>query len=625
MRATYDRELQQLDATFEMARRESVDELREKLLLLAGGPARFVGTGGTLALAQLAAALHERLSGQLAGVATPLALITSPPMISCGALFFSARARHPDALLTLRRLEAGDYRPSILVTHRNPAELSNLGPEIDFVQVPAPEIREGFLATNSVMAMATMLVRAAGEELTRDLIDGLSGYEAPRVVERRQILVVFPDNLKPVATDFETRCSELGLASVQLSDLRNIAHGRHTGLAHRADETVILLLSDAGSVALSSKVADVLKHSGAAQVHWHADCSGGASTLRLLAASMHATAAIAKEMNVDAARPSVPEFGRRLYHLPIRKILQSKPAGPIELKVRALGAGGIDSGLAQSYQEAFSAWKKALAEVEIGGVVLDYDGTVCTTKDRFDLPGQEMQESLNRLLDHGLVLGFASGRGKSLYEDLRKWVPSRHWEGISLGLYNGAVRLRLSDQLPDLHEPSTLMLEVGDRLQASPLAGLVGWESRAGQVTIGPRADTFFQSVRLVTLIRDVMAESPSLPVKVVASAHSVDVVAEDTTKVSVLEGVARRCEGEVLAIGDQGGSGGNDFELLAATPWSISVDLCSADPSRCWSVDQRGRRGPRALVAALRQLKGGKGRVRMRFAAGTRSSRTDA
>lgn len=625
MRATYGRELQQLDATFEMARLAAVDELREKLLLLAGGPARFVGTGGTLALAQLGAALHERLSGQLAGVATPLALIKSPAMIDCGALFFSARARHPDALLTLRRMEAGDYRPSVLVTHRDPADLSSLGSEIDLVQVPAPKIREGFLATNSVMAMATMLVRAAGEELPTELIDELGGYEAPRIAKRRQILVVFPDNLRPVATDFETRCSELGLASVQLSDLRNIAHGRHTGLARRADETTILSLSDADSLALSSKVADVLEHSGAAQVHWHADFSGGASTLRLLAASMHATAAIAREMKVDAARPSVPEFGRRLYHLPIRKILKSEPAGPIELKVRALGAGGVDAGLTQSYQQAFSAWTSALAQVEIGGVVLDYDGTVCATKNRFDLPGQEMQESLRRLLDYDIVLGFASGRGKSLYEDLRKWVPSRHWEGISLGLYNGAVRLRLSDQLPDLQNPSELMVEVGDRLQASPLAGLVSWESRAGQVTIGPRADTFFRALTLVALVRDVMAESPSLPVKVVASAHSVDVVAEDTTKVSVLEEVAELCDGEVLVIGDQGNSGGNDFELLAATPWSISVDRCSADPSRCWSVDRRGRRGPAALVAALRQLKVGKHGARMRVTTGFQSSRADA
>ena len=38
-----------------------------------------------------------------------------------------------------------------------------------------------------------------------------------------------------------------------------------------------------------------------------------------------------------------------------------------------------------------------------------------------------------------------------------------------------------------------------------------------------------------------------------------------------------------VLAIGDQGDLGGNDFELLASSRWTLSVDRCSADPARCW------------------------------------------
>ncbi len=59
-----------------------------------------------------------------------------------------------------------------------------------------------------------------------------------------------------------------------------------------------------------------------------------------------------------------------------------------------------------------------------------------------------------------------------------------------------------------------------------------------------------------------------------------------------------------VLAIGDQGQAGGNDFELLAATPWSLSVDRCSADPSRCWNLDTRGARGPALLVDYLGALK---------------------
>lgn len=619
MRVSYDRELKQLPASYEVARSEPVADLRTEVLRLAAGPARFIGTGGTLALAQLGADLHEELSGQVGAVTTPLGLIQSPPATECGALFFSARARHPDATLTLRRLGAGDYRPSVLVTHRDPSELSEASPDVAIVQLRPPEIREGFLATNSVMAMATMLVRAYGGELPPGLISGLDVIKAPEVAKRGQVLVVYPPNLKAVAIDFETRCAELGVACVQLTDLRNIAHGRHTGLARRAAETTVLILSDKDSSALATKVANVLEESKAAQIRWHVDLSGGAACVRHLATSMHAVGQIAGELEVDAARPRVPQFGRRLYHLPIRNLLRTEPEGPVALKLRALGGRQIGSKLPKAYERAFSKWSKDLAQVSFGGIVLDYDGTVCLTNRRFDLPMDEMRQNLTRLLDAGLAIGFASGRGKSLHEDLRKWVPEKHWEGVTLGLYNGSVRLLLSEALPDLHQPSQLMKAVCERLDASPFSSLVKLETRVGQVTIEIQPDTYFRASTLSALIRDVMAEAPSLPVKVVASGHSVDVVASDTTKVAVLREVADRWGGEVLAVGDQGGSGGNDFELLAATPWSISVDRCSADPSRCWNVDTRGRRGPAALIAILKSLKPKANGATLRIGGGSR------
>jgi hypothetical protein len=123
----------------------------------------------------------------------------------------------------------------------------------------------------------------------------------------------------------------------------------------------------------------------------------------------------------------------------------------------------------------------------------------------------------------------------------------------------------------------------------------------------------FFHGGRLSDLVRDVLAREPQLPIKVVASGHSVDVVAQDTSKVRVLEHLANLNEGVVLAVGDQGDIGGNDFELLAATPWSISVGRCSTDPTRCWCVDPAARRGPDALEAMLRTIAPGRdGRLRL-------------
>lgn len=50
-RVPYSRELEQLAATYQAARSDDTAALRTQLLALAPGPARMVGTGGTLALA----------------------------------------------------------------------------------------------------------------------------------------------------------------------------------------------------------------------------------------------------------------------------------------------------------------------------------------------------------------------------------------------------------------------------------------------------------------------------------------------------------------------------------------------------------------------------------------------
>jgi hypothetical protein len=214
-----------------------------------------------------------------------------------------------------------------------------------------------------------------------------------------------------------------------------------------------------------------------------------------------------------------------------------------------------------------------------------------------------MHASLIALLDGGLRVGFASGRGKSLHEGLRKWVPEHHWADIELGLYNGAVQLTLANAIPEITTPSQLMQDVVARLQATPFTDMLELTPRSGQVGVQVQAGAFFRAGRLAELVTDVLARAPRLPVKAVASGHSVDVIADETSKVRVLERVASVAAGPVLAVGDQGDIGGNDFELLAATPWSISAARCSSDPSRCWCVDPIGRIGPAAVVPLLQAI----------------------
>jgi hypothetical protein len=556
-------------------------------------------------LAELAAQLHERISGEAGQAMTPLALLQAPKLHRGGAILFSARAKHPDALMVLARLGNGEYSPAVLVTRRRREDLEQeLRGDVAVVTLKSPSVAEGFLATNSVLAMTVALLRAAlGDDVLPDEVPvGAKSFND--LTPRERLLVIFPPSLACVAMDVETRCSELGLAAVQLADLRNIAHGRHVGLSRLASITTVLVLSDRENGPLAQSVSGTLEGSGAEIVRWHVDLPWPPAVIALLYASMQLAGRLGAAQDVDPGRPKVPLFGRRLYRLPLRRLLARRPATPVECKVGALGGGMASSlDLQARCASAFEAWSADLADLRLRGLVLDYDGTVCETTKRFDPPHEDVQAALLRVLQSGLHLGFASGRGKSLHKGLRSWVPEPLWQVVTVGLYNGAVCGALADELLDITEPTALMREVTARLNDLPFRDLLQLSARSGQVTVETAAGSFFHGGRLAVLINEAVARVPGLPVKVVASGHSVDVVANDTSKVLVLDRVRGSATGEVVAVGDQGDIGGNDFELLSATPWSVSVNRCSGDPSRCWYVDPAGRRGPSALVALLDAL----------------------
>jgi hypothetical protein len=93
----------------------------------------------------------------------------------------------------------------------------------------------------------------------------------------------------------------------------------------------------------------------------------------------------------------------------------------------------------------------------------------------------------------------------------------------------------------------------------------------------------------------------------VASSGHSVDIIDEKFGKEKVFADVVAR-HGQTLAIGDQGQPGGNDFALLGADTMTLSVDACSADPTRCWNVADFGSSGPQALVETLNKVVARKG-----------------
>lgn len=598
VRPTYEEELEALAETFATVTAWDADELRGGLARLASGPAAFVASGGMVAVATLAAQLHECSVLEPASALTPLGLISRPAIHSSGVVLLTSSGKHPDAVEVMRRLGRPGMRPAVVLTHRDASALPVQDSKV--ITLPPLPLREGFLAVNSVLSMVVALIRGYLGDQMSVALGAAEAEHWGKGVDR--LLVLHPPDLAAAAADVEARVSEIGLAAAQAVDYRNFAHGRHTGLNRMLDSTTVVALSDPRSESLAEATLGVLPPR-ARVVRWHSEAPWPISAVELMVVSMRACGQLGKSQKVSLSRPKVPVFGRRLYRLPIRRKLPDVLLDSVDRKLATTGAGGAGSDLREIYETAFGSWRKDLTLARFGAIVLDYDGTVCTTEGRFFPPERPVAEALNQLLDGGLILGFASGRGPSLHSDLRRVIDRAFWGRVELGLYNGGYLTSLDKDLEDLRKPSPLIAQVDERLRELPMRSELKLEPRRVQLTVEPGRGSWVKPRMLADAVAEVLARKPALPVKVVRSGHSLDVVPLTTSKVAVIERVNDLADGESLAVGDQGHIGGNDFELLAFSRWSLSVDQCSADPTRCWYVGDGSLSGPALLLRYLKAL----------------------
>jgi hypothetical protein len=602
MKRSYEAELAELPSTYAaVLAADARDQVAAAVC--SQRPMMYVGSGGALAVARLAADLHMSQTGELAVAVTPLEAASSAMVPTVGVVLFSARGRNPDATFTIAAARTRGAQHMAVVTTRSRSELPPaLGaPDVQVASIPSPP--DGFLATNSLLAMATAVCLAHGFDLPQEL----PSFGVPSVgCLGNACLVLTAPGLAAVGLDIEARMVETGLARVQLADYRNLAHGRHVGLMRQVDDTTVIAASSPETTRIAEHTLALLpKEVTILPLASSLDWPG--SVLDLLVASMALTGSTGREHGVDPGRPGVAPFGRKLYHLRTSRLVDVPAPDPIR---RKLAFNGLETSYRLAYEQDLKKWLADIPCTPISGVVLDYDGTCCSTLDRYEPPIESVRAQVLRLLDDGLVVGFATGRGKSLHADTRAWLPERAWPRVHVGLYNGTLLLRLSDDPPDCTVCDGLLAEAADRLEGvSDIHQLVVLR-RTSQVSVST-ASGCLAGEQLLPLVLSVLARSPVLDCSVVASGHSVDILTAKGGKVSVVDTVRAEAGGEVLAIGDQGQVGGNDFELLASSTTTLSVDRCSADPTRCWNLDRRGDRGPDLLVRYLSSIKYGRFRWR--------------
>ena len=310
----------------------------------------------------------------------------------------------------------------------------------------------------------------------------------------------------------------------------------------------------------------------------------------------------AEARGIDPGRPTVPKFGRRMFHAGATRYVGPREAPAVSKKRKALFLSPHEH--SDEINARLNDFVGQLKTTPFTGLVMDYDGTLCARNQRYEPLAKDIRSQLNRLLDDNIPIGVASGRGSSLQERLREAIDPQHWDRVIIGLYNGAKVVNLSDNTHLSEQPVPKSLaEAYSRL--SPLEPTLGLEAVVRPYQISIRPAGWLDPLDLRTIIVEQLAGFDG--VSVLASSHSVDIVSKYTSKTSVVAALHSKHPGSILRIGDQGGAGGNDFELLN-TGLSLSVDRVSSDLKTCWNLGKSGVSGPSLTLQYLRALTGRNG-----------------
>jgi hydroxymethylpyrimidine pyrophosphatase-like HAD family hydrolase len=609
----FNQELEKLASTYHWALSapiENIDNLRNSLVK---SPLFIVGSGGSLSACILFATLQQ-YNGSIANAITPLEFQYSKNAIThdTNIVFISASGKNTDILFAFENALKKEPKCilSICLKKNTPLSKKSLKYSIaKTIELENPAGKDGFLATNSLLAYFTIIARLYNQsEPIKSIIPSLSFLNeiskfSNSLHEDFTITVLYGGWGKPVAFDIESKFSEAGLGNILLSDYRNFGHGRHNWFDKKSKQSAIIALITPEEVELAEKTLGLLpKKIPVLKITSNGNLSN--ASLDLLVKSFYLVEEIGKLKTIDPGKPGVPEYGSKLYNLNYSRIYKEKKLKiseknylAISRKIGQLESLSIQEKHLTLWNNAYLSFIKKINSTLFKGIILDYDGTLCGSLERFDGPSKKINEQLTGFLNSDILIGVVTGRGKSVRTDLQKIIPKKYWNKFVIGYYNGSQIGTLADNdLPITNTVNTptykVLSEINDFLTSEPtLAKFIKSDIRPNQLTIEVLDKP--NSELLKGVIIDTLKNINPFNIQVLESSHSVDVIPISTNKVSIIQACRdllsdKKGKYNFLCIGDRGRWPGNDYQLLA-TEFSLSVDKVSMDPSTCWNLSSIG------------------------------------
>lgn len=623
-------ELKKLSKTIRWAEQQDVTRLAQFLFAENKQiPLVCIGSGGSLSACHYAVQLYQQCNGVLAQAMTPLQLMYAGHNIirSSKLLFLSASGKNKDILNAIKYgvkyNETGMM--SLTLRKNNPTEeLLERYPKVQRWCEDIPSEKDGFLATNSLLAIFTLLCKAACASKFQNSYFKLSDLQPATFTQNLSVIqnfiVMYGATGEPVAWDIESKLTEAALGSALLSDYRNFGHGRHHWFDKRGENSCIIALITPVERELAYKTIGCLPKS-VPVIYIETELDGPQASIDMLLKAFHFVNDLGEARGIDPGKPGVPGYGRLLYNLDYYKLTNRILPAEKTLEVAVLRKLGVvgreNTPLWVHYSEACQRFVRQLNRGKFTTIAFDYDGTLSAPdrKSRFtNRLCDEIRDALIPLLENEALIVVATGRGKSVGELFQESIDQKYWPQIKVGYYNGACLSALGDEdeLKKWKEQpfDSELKELEKELKLRLPAGCVGYkfEERSLQLSIeGEMTQT--ESQLVYDTCREIIWDKQMKGICVWRSSHSMDIVVyREVSKLRVIEDPEH-----TLCIGDYGTVDGNDYEMLTSK-YSLSVDRVSKNTESCWNIAPSGMKGLDATLYYLSRMRANEGKITCKF-----------
>ncbi len=572
-----------------------------------------IGSGGSYSMASAFEFMCTK-AGLNSKKITPLEVSSYKKNIpDCAIVLFTAGGRNKDTLNCYKYINTLEASSILTICMTKDAPLKKIqanNVHNFYFEFAMPVKKDGFLAVESLISSIVISTNAFKRFTNNDFFKldkpNLSRNsitsEIENVLGKETVIVLCAGLTVPSAVDMESKFGETSLGNIQVVDYRNFAHGRHFWLENRKNTTGIIALISEKEKNIANKTLELIPRDiPTCEITIDKNNSNGLIESFMLIFEIVNIAG--KKRNIDPGKPRVADFGKKLYHLSynqatnddIIKVLKSDVVARAiyrKFGFDLIGNNNIYDLCKSNYKEICNKMYK--------GVVFDYDGTLHLKGDLTEVES-EIFDKINYLLEKGIVVGIATGRGKSVRLELQNRISDKYWNDVVIAYYNGGCIGTLAQN----EIPNKKNIEVSKEFEKIIDLFLENEITLDGLEEKNPYQLSFFESfnsIETVGIVSNLLYNIDNI--KIVKSSHSIDIIPITSSKNAIFKYYEEHGfqEEDFLCVGDSGNFGGNDFELLNRQ-FSLSVDHVSTSKVFCWNFFKLGLRNIEATVDLLNNV----------------------